>query len=264
MKAILAWNFGCTEDDSSSFFKEMERVCEMHRTFGRPPNPKIPPDGIYFPKWYSELAAAIKKDVDESHWRFPEFEELCKIIKWNPPLRFSQFDVSIVSFAMIGPLFMGIYGNRVRFHGKENLDGALHLIAICGRFLGVQDRFNLGLIKDPGLIISISRSMALFWLRSIDETVIYMMDAMMREASSNTPLLNFPRLKPFLLYFMNLSTVEGHNLWKTMDWQDKLAHYFTRFIMFMLQFGWFRRGMNAALKRLYKMELYSDRHGKFD
>jgi len=157
-------------DTSSAGFKDIQLVRRMHtRALAccqtTPLN--LITDAPNKPEKLA-LMEAIRKDLD-----------LCTdmttapkhVLTYHPDLYFSQFDMAMTQFgffsvALLFPESLGL--------DKKGLEGFIHLWAVFGRKLGIEDRFNIALYSNQDLNLKILFNLGLPSLRDMDLTIMHL------------------------------------------------------------------------------------------
>ena len=219
---IKLWYEDDTLERTADGSKDLQRVRKMHanaaRQYYKSNRPQMPP----LTKTQREICEAVKKatvKIDSSQW--PQ-----TILTDDPEVPFSQFAMVITQFCFIGFILISpeVYG----IEDKKGIDGFVHLWAIFGRFLGIEDRFNLAIHykKTNGNVEAfkkIYKNIFLPNLKTTDDTAIIMWDALIQGFSLYMKPLNLKAAVKFMLVDGASLDVKD-SLDPLMTWKDKW-HY---------------------------------------
>ncbi|OXA57694.1 uncharacterized protein LOC110846176 [Folsomia candida] len=227
---------------NSEFVQAIQRVRKLHKILGRPAvKPIVPPEGIQYPAEYKELLACIREDmksVDTTD--YPSH-----LISWTPSMYFTQLDVTLVAFGMYAPFI--VYPNKVglytTFQEDEGLRGYVHIWAVIGKMLGVQDRYNLALHPDRDLYMEIVTKLGKPGLKMADESVIFSIEKMI-EGLVNTTIPYSLTAKSLIFQAMELADIKGEKVWGMMNWHDKWTYYNSKVSIYCMRFSLVRISAN--------------------
>ncbi|XP_021959814.1 uncharacterized protein LOC110855713 [Folsomia candida] len=232
---------------NSEFVQAIRRVRKMHKMVGHHSSlkkPTVPPDGIKYPAEYTELLACIREDLKSVDTKdYPGH-----LISWTPSMYFTQLDMTMVAFGMFAPFI--VYPNKIglytTFEEDEGLRGYIHIWAVIGKMLGVEDRYNLALHPDRDLYSEVFMKLIIASLKMADESVIFCAEKMMEGVINNTVPYCLTA-KSMIYQAMELSDFKGEKVWGMMNWHDKATYYNSKFWIYCLRFSLVRISFNYLL-----------------
>lgn len=179
-----------------------------------------------------------------------------QLLTWTPTLELSQYDMTMTQFGFIGVVYM--FPRFIGIGDMKGLDGFLHLWAVIGRLLGIEDRFNLALYPDPELYHRFFINVVIASLKTSDMTVISLQNALMMGLGKRLP---FVSMKAFMYmgFKDGVPGFQGNNLYALMNWYDKMCYIvmivtsrlMARFTFMRDAINWFTRGVVKTGVRVY-------------
>jgi len=132
----------------------------------------------------------------------------------------------------------------------EDLEGLVHLWAVIGHLLGLQDKYNwclegLDAVRSRGA--TLMKSFILPNLKNADADWEHMSRAMAEGVGLYMPSVSFEKL---LLYLFWLLDVPADQVWKATPWSKRLWFLFTRFML--TNFIYYFPGVKSFFNWLYK------------
>ena len=219
---IKLWYENFSLEQTTDGSKDLQRVRKMHENAARQYHISKRSRMSPLTKSQIDIYEAVKKattKIESSQW--PE-----AILTEDPEVPFSQFSMVITQFCFIGFIVLSpdVYG----IENKKGIAGFVHLWAIFGRFLGIEDRFNLAIHykNTPGsqeAFKEIYTNIFLPNLKNTDETAIVMWSALIEGCSMYIKPLNLKAAVKFMLVDGAGLDVKD-SLDPVMTWKDKL-HY---------------------------------------
>ncbi|CAL8130517.1 unnamed protein product [Orchesella dallaii] len=209
--------------DQKKAYKTYEYVRKQHnfaRNFYNKPSTKPiqvkEEANIFVDKWKEEVSTAVSADLNH----IDSSTAPKHLLTWKPPLAVSQLDMALVQFMFIWmywgfPKLLGIK-NRA-----EELKGVIHLWAIHGRMIGIQDEYNICLNPDPKFYDLLTRNFLIESLKRMDETVVTVQSTLMDALWSRIPFITYKAL--LYIGLEELQGREGERLWEIMSFWDKLS-----------------------------------------
>ncbi|CAL8130523.1 unnamed protein product [Orchesella dallaii] len=212
--------------DKKKAYKTYEYVRKQHnfaRNFYTKPSTKPiqPKDdaNLFVEKWKEEISTAVSADLNH----IDTSSAPQHLLTWKPPLAVSQLDMALVQFMFIW-MFWGfpkLFGIKNRV---EELKGIIHLWAIHGRMIGIQDEYNICLNPDPEFYDLLTRNFLIESLKNMDETVITVKSTLMGALGARIPFMTYKAL--MYISLRELQEREGESLWRIMSFRDKLSYRF--------------------------------------
>jgi len=118
-----------------------------------------------------DLLAALKADLDAS-CDTRESEKETELFTYHPQLLFSQFDMLMTQYGFISIIFL--FPKTLGIKDTKGIDGFLHLWAIFGKLLGIEDRFNLALNPNRALFLRLFHNVGIPSLKGMDTTILHL------------------------------------------------------------------------------------------
>ncbi|XP_021943575.1 uncharacterized protein LOC110842170 [Folsomia candida] len=115
---------------------------------------------------------------------------------YDPEVLMSQLDMVLIQYAFMG--FIAMAPETFGIHDRMGLTGFIHIWAVIGTLLGIDDRFNLGLHQDQQSLDLISQYLFVPCFKRLDEGVFVLWQGMFDGVGKFAPFL---KLKP-VLYFI--------------------------------------------------------------
>jgi len=134
---------------------------------------------------------------------------------------------------------------------KKGLEGFVHLWAVFGRMLGIEDRFNIALYSNQELNLKIVFNLGLPSLRDMDLTIMHLQQTYIDGMSS---LMFYSSLKLILLFGLQsmqkaFPDLKADHLYALMDWKEKLWAFSMKSVIFLVgNVSIFRKFANASMK----------------
>lgn len=170
------------------------------------------------------------------------------LFTYHPSVFMSQLDLALVQFVLFGPicLFHDTFGIK----GREGQDGFIHMWAVIGRLMGIQDRFNIALHGQRDLFESIFRSVVVPFVKDSDSTALSMQEIFNNEVSR---LFGSGSFKSTL--YVGLSVTKsifpdytGANVYKSMGVMDRIhCHVLQLILFFIYHFDVIRQAVNKIM-----------------
>jgi hypothetical protein len=196
------------------------------------------------------------------------------ILNWNPSVPFNQLDMALTQFAAVGllSLFPQRYGIRVQDcpDTAEDLRCYIHLWALIGRQLGMEDRFNVCLEPNKELLHRLYWNVCVGSMKDTDERATELsVDTAVALGEILPGIRSSP--KGWIHFGLGGQQEEGEidgfqkairqELGKTMDGRDRWCSASLNFLAkAMLACGLFRILINLAL--IFCMKFHSYRNTK--
>ena len=171
-----------------------------------------------------------------------------QLLTYTPDVPMSQFDMVMTQFGIISLVYL--FPNTLGIKNKEGLDGFLHLWAVIGKILGIQDRFNLALFPNRELYMKIFTNIGVSSLKESDMTVVTLQKALIDGVAKYA---YFTSVKSLLYYGLSMNDAlpnfKGRNLAKIMSWEDKFYYWLMRVLLFSVyHFQLVRSGVNCTAR----------------
>ena len=209
---------GCTSD---WVYDDIQKIKKMHTFLSKTIKPYTPPPDETLPNWeeHKKFKDAVEHDFGEMNLE-NKFDHLNK---YNPDIYFSQFDMVMIQADLLAGFS---YPHIHLVDEKESFDGFIHHWAVIGRLLGIHDRFNLALHPSKELYARIHNNMLATMLQ-MDLPLSRLMESHLKGV---TFYFHAPCSAASVLYLMSWGTelpgFKGNELWKLMNWKDKIGFYF--------------------------------------
>ncbi|CAL8124706.1 unnamed protein product [Orchesella dallaii] len=179
-------------------------------------------------EWKRDVANAVKSDLNH----VDTSSAPTHLITWDPKVPINQFDMSLTQLGLVWILssFPRLFGIR---NVREELKGVLHIWAVHGRLLGIQDEFNIFIKQDYSLYDKLFKNVFIEGLKTMDETVITLQTTLIEAISSHLPFMTYKAV-----LYVGLQEVEGNkgeHVWKLMSWLDKVSVGFIQFWLWSMR-----------------------------
>jgi len=177
-----------------------------------------------------EIISALKKDLDDC---VDTSDSPSELFTYHPKVFFSQFDMLMTQFGFISMVFL--FPKSLGIRDTEGLRGFLHMWAVLGKMLGIQDRFNLALHPDRDLCLKLFNKLGMGSLKDMDITILHLQQTYVDAIS---PLFGGLSLKSTL--YAGLMSKEAFpnfrtdHLYKTLSWKDLIYAYMTGILTFLV------------------------------
>jgi len=209
-------------------FRDIQRVRRMHsyalRIAGGTPLPPEEDFGVTPEKL--KVVDALAQDLSLVETQ-PVPEE---VMTYSPQVTMSQFDMVVTQFGLVGLIVL--FPKTLGIRDTRGLKGYLHIWAIFGKLLGIQDQFNLGLHADHELFRRIYINIGIASLKTADVRIITLMKSLIEGFGKYT---YFGSLKSMLYYGLcskeALPTFQGDNLYALLSWTDWTYYIVFKFIL---------------------------------
>ena len=248
---IMKWYEGDFENGSTdqqhniSSPKDLEAVRKIHYLVAKHHPSKPAPTLPKLTPRQEAVLQAIRKDTE--HIDLSLAPDYVKNME-DPAIPLSQFGM-----AGAQAFFMGLVALLPEKFGMKDLngfDGYVHLWAIIGRKLGVEDEFNWALQYKKTKSLDAERELyeryVIPTLKLMDDTAIIMLQDFIDGVSDYVLVARF---LPVMKYMFYVCDVQTKNLDALMTWRDRVSYWFIMFnLHFMASCGltrWFR---NRLLK----------------
>jgi len=153
------------------------------------------------------------KCIDDSE--FPE-----NFNSYDPDILMSQLDMVLVQYAFMG--FIALTPELFGCHDRMGLTGFIHIWAVIGNLIGIEDRFNLGLHQDQESLLLISQSIFVPCMATIDEGIMQLWQGMVDGVSKYAPFL---KLKPIVYFLFNdVLKISAKQLYASMSRYEKFCY----------------------------------------
>ena len=247
---IKLWYESDFIERSASGSQDLYSVRKMHaaaaKNYDKAKPPAIPP----LTQKQKKIMFAIRKQL-ESMDTDTEAQLKGILNADDPDMPMSQFDMVITQFCFIG--FIILMPQTFGIHDTKGMDGFVHLWAIFGRSLGIEDRFNLAIhYKNSGGDLTsfwrIYRDIFVYNLKEADETAMVMWDSLIYGCSKYVRQL---RLMP-MIKFMVVDGTGGTDtgaLKPVMNVRDAWSYNFLLFATHKLsKYDWARKARNRVIR----------------
>ena len=199
-----------------------------------------------------QIIDAINKDLDACT-DCDTSDSPKHLFTYNPKLFFNQFDMVMTQFGFFSLVYL--FPSSLGIRDTRGIEGFVHIWAVIGRMLGLQDQFNLALHPNRELHLKVFHKIGLANLKDMDLTILTLQQTYI-DALSRMKL--FTTLKASIYSGLDvkeaLPNFKGTNMYSLMTWKDKFSYNFIRVVIFLLyQFDFVRRLLNLSLKYLNKM-----------
>jgi len=163
-----------------------------------------------------DLLKALQKDLEDVDCsELPD-----NFNSYDPNVLMSQLDMVLVQYAFMG--FIASSPERFGIHDRMGLTGFIHIWAVIGTLLGIEDRFNLGLHQDHQCLALIRENIFLPCISTLDEGIIQLWQGMIDGVSKYAPFL---KLKPILFFIFNdMLKLKCTNLYSGMTRYEKFCY----------------------------------------
>jgi hypothetical protein len=249
---ITKWYTGEVLESVSDAFRDIQNVRKMHfnalRRSQRSPLKLV--EDVPDKEGKLALIDALKKDLD-----------LCcdtsdsphQLMTYHPKLFFSQFDMTMTQFGFFSIIFL--FPSTLGVRDTRGIEGFIHLWAVLGRMLGIEDRFNLALFPDRELHLKILYKLGFASLKDMDLTILHLQQTY---ADALSRMLTCISLKSSLYFGLSskqaLPDFKGENLYALMNWKDKLNCMLMGIVIFLMyHVDLVRRIMNFGFSLLIKL-----------
>ena len=197
-----------------------------------------------------QIMEAIKKDLDAC---CDTSDAPIELLTYNPNQSFSQFDMAMTQFGFFSVIFL--FPDSLGIRDTRGMEGFVHLWAVIGRMLGIQDQFNLALYPNRDLYLKIFFRLGIASLKDMDLTILHLQQTYVDALSKMLP---FVSLKSTLYFgFKNMKkgvpNFKGDNLYALLTWRDKMYFGFTSTIIFFVyRVDMFRKCLNYVVPLVTK------------
>jgi hypothetical protein len=139
---------------------------------------------------------------------------------YDPNVLMSQLDMVLVQYAFMG--FLAASPERFGIHDRMGLTGFIHIWAVIGTLLGIEDRFNLGLHQDQQSLALIREKIFVPCIATVDEGVIQLWQGMIDGVSKYAPFL---KLKPIIFFVLSdMLKIKSSHLYLSMSRYEKFCY----------------------------------------
>jgi hypothetical protein len=228
---------------STSGAQDVYAVRKMHGAAARGYTKNVVPT-ISLNEKQKKLLSVLQADLggletSEAPW---------EILTDKPKVPMSQWDMVITQFCFLG--FVVIHPAMFGFWNSKGIEGFVHMWAVLGRLLGIEDRFNLALhYKDRGGYFQIWRDVFMPEFKTVDDYAIVMWDALVYGLRHYIPFLRLNST----IYFMvrDVALVErgkAKNLFDLMTAFEKICYALMCIAVWQLKFSLFRVLLNSYMR----------------
>ena len=198
-------------------------VAKNHKLKPKPVLPKLTPK-------QEEVLKAVRKEMEGIDMSVaPDYVKKLE----DPAIPLSQFPMAAAQALFMG--LVGAFPEKFGMPDTNGLDGYVHLWAIIGRQLGVDDQFNWALYykktKSLAPVKDLYQKFILPSLKVMDETSIIMVQDFIDGVADYVLVIRF---LPVLKYMLTVCELEGSSLDHLMDWKDRLSYWFIKINLHVL------------------------------
>jgi len=247
---IKAWYEGDLLNDTEPAAADIHRIRKVHSKIGSKVNVSVSGKKVTkinkaepIPKQTTLLLKALREDLSQiTNNNNNNNNDNCSCdlevnvkVKVNEP-RISQLDMSVTQFCFMGfiSLYPRVFGI---FEDADGLAGFIHLWALIGHLIGIEDEFNLGLKQNAFVRPLILKHVLIDNLQNCDKDTIDLWKSLVGGISKIIPFIS---LNAILLFVANnLLDLECEALPKVFNPYDTFCFKlmklcFTRLISFQV------------------------------
>lgn len=183
--------------------------------------------------WKNSLVKAVQKDLE-----YIDTSDATKsIAMWNTSGQAIQLDIisTQLGYWLYMWLFPSLFGIANR---AKEMRGIIHVWAVFGRLMGVQDEHNICLLnletaEASDLYDKLFRAMIIESLKTINVNVVTLQSNFIRALRPRMPIVTYKAI----LYFglRQCEGFKGKNLWKVMSWRDVASVLFFQVVFFLIR-----------------------------
>jgi len=173
-----------------------------------------------------KIMEALEKDLDDC---VPTGEAPQERFNYEPPIFFSQYDMLMTQFGFI--FMMILFPKTIGVRHTQGIGGFLHMWAVLGKLLGIQDQYNLALNPNRDLCLKLFYQLGMASLKDMDYTILHLQQTYI---DAITPVFKFMTLKSAfyagLIAKEALPNFKTDHFYKILSWKDwiyaKMAQIF--------------------------------------
>ena len=230
-------------------FRDVQRIRRMHNFALRMSSvtPLPPTEDFVVTEEKLEVVNALAEDLSIIETQ-PIPHEL---LTYSPKVTMSQFDMVMTQFGLVGLIFLFPQTLGVKKDSK-GLKGYLHLWAIFGKLLGIQDQFNIALYPDQQLYSRLFTNVGIASLKTTDVRIITLQKSLLEGFGKFT---YFGSLKSFLYYGLcskeALPAYKGTHLYSLLSWVDWFYYIVFKSVLYLYyEFTFFHEVTDVVSKWL--------------
>jgi len=218
---IGSWVITGLLNEDSEGIKQLRIVRKLHSLYSKS---KVPLPSLEEMGWVpemTELSRMIRNGLSEVDTTgSPDH-----LLSWDPPLNLSQFDMALTQFGFFGILYLFPETLGIDPNDGEGMRAYFHFWAVVGRLLGMEDRFNLALHPDPVLFRKIYEKIGIASLKSTDDRVVCLQQALIEGISRRLPVPLTLKGWTYYGFKEQVDGFKGEEFRKSMTWRDKASYY---------------------------------------
>jgi len=226
------------DSETPEVIRDMQKVRRLHakavKTFHAVP---IPLEEIKVDENQLRILHSVQsdiKDVPGPNKVFP-----LRLNSYEPEQPISQLALVMTQYCFMG--FVVLFPKAFGIHETRGMDGFRHLWAVLGKYLGIEDEFNLGLQKDTRLLRRIFDEISVPGLKESDEATMVFWDAITYGVKQYRPFFTLNSLLLFMTRDLIGVSNNGRNLIKLMSWYDLFCYQALHFLCsYLLQWNLIR------------------------
>jgi hypothetical protein len=235
--------------------KDIQKVRRLHakaiNTYYAVPLPTVEENPLS--EENARILAAIRKDVKD----IPVLNQISNdLLGYEPEVPISQLAMVMTQFSFMGfvVLFPKIFG----IHDTTGIEGFCHIWAVLGKFLGIEDRYNLGLHNNVHVMRRLFNEISLPGLKTADELTMTIWDSVCTGVATYRRGMSMNSILLFMVQDL-VGVKEAKNLIKLCSWRDwflyKLLHVLCAYLLQVNLIRWIvnrhAKGAIVAAQRRY-------------
>jgi hypothetical protein len=170
------------------------------------------------------------------------------ILTHDPTVPMSQFDMAVTQFCFLGVIV--VQPERFGIWNSAGLRGFIHLWAVLGHLIGIEERFNLGLHYGRQSFREVWDQIFLRELKETDGTAVVMWEALVNGLEHY--VVPFLRLKPMTAFLVHdvggVNRREYCESWSSMNVWEKACYFVMVSAIWGLRFELVRVLLNFYLR----------------
>jgi len=243
-RALRDWFDPKIKYQDSQGWKTFQRVRKLHLYYIETAKSKAVPclTQLDCSKKTIELTQLIKSQMEQIRTENTTITNYTYISILDSDVPGNQFEMALTQLAAIQMLVLS--PEAVGLSKKDcdkGLEGYIHVWAVIGKMLGMEDRFNICLFNRPSILQHHVKEWFIPLLQEVDEYSVLLQEATIEASGMVVPFLfNFKSIWLHMIHEV-LPHARVNIIWNSMTLGDKFKYYCMKLILVLARFSGFTK-----------------------